>query len=358
MAFGADLTQRADCPFCGQPLNRPRTPAARRPGEMPVGACSCGAVYAFDVTGHNLGAAFVEALVFACNLDWDLAWGLVPEDDYEERIIENYDDETNLLVPGGALAGRAVRGALYFVRLHDDVREVTADGVRSRAERARKAPPPAPAGDRTFTAGEVADMVGAYRLAPLLEGTARPRALVRDLQRLLYSGDELLRLRAAETLGRLAAATADRDPDLFAGILRRLLSALEDPGAFGPGTFDAAGEIIARAPRAYAGFIPALVRYLDDPVHRPGVLRALARIAGANPALVRQQYARLLPFLQDPAPEVRGHAALVLGRLGAREASPALAGLLNDDREIGIYEDGRLRQETVGRLAAGVLATL
>jgi len=40
--------------------------------EMPLGTCSCGAVYACDVTGHNLGSAMIEALVHACTGDWDL----------------------------------------------------------------------------------------------------------------------------------------------------------------------------------------------------------------------------------------------------------------------------------------------
>jgi hypothetical protein len=63
------------------------------PHEMPVGSCSCGAVYACDETGHNLGSAMIEALVFGCNMDWDLAWGLLPEEDYLEKLVENYDLE-------------------------------------------------------------------------------------------------------------------------------------------------------------------------------------------------------------------------------------------------------------------------
>jgi len=74
-------TREVTCPFCGKPIERPRELATHRPREMPVGSCTCGAVYAYDATGHNLGAAFVEALVFACNWDWDLAWGLLPEED-------------------------------------------------------------------------------------------------------------------------------------------------------------------------------------------------------------------------------------------------------------------------------------
>jgi HEAT repeat protein len=352
LAFGSEVTQKALCPFCGRPLNRPLLFAAHRPGEMPLGVCSCGAVYACDVTGHNLGAAFVEALVFACNSDWDLAWGLVPGDDYEEKIIPNYDDQTNLLVPGGFLGGRTVRGALYFVRLLDDVRVVTEEGVRRHAPR-----PPAPAAPRApekiFSAAEVAEMVGSHRLEVLVE-QASPRPLVRQLQRLLYSGDELLRLGAAETLGLLAAARSEEDPDFFAGLVRRLLAALEDPGAFCAGALDAAGEIIAGSPRAFAGFIPALASHLDDPVYRPGVLRALYRIARVNPALVRRQACRLLPLLHDAAAPVRGYAAALLARLGEEIPADSLQPLLDDRREIQVWENGYLQRKTVRQLAAGL----
>ena len=59
--------------------------------EFPVGNCECGAVYTCDATGHNVGAAIVETLVYACDGNADFAWDLVPEDDYLTGRIENYD---------------------------------------------------------------------------------------------------------------------------------------------------------------------------------------------------------------------------------------------------------------------------
>ncbi|MBC7325596.1 MAG: PBS lyase, partial [Moorella sp. (in: Bacteria)] len=123
------------CPFCALPIARPEEQDIRRPNAMPVGACSCGAVYACDITGHNLGAAFIEALVYGCNGDWDLAWGLLPEEDYLEKLVENYDYETNLVVPGGAYHGRRIAGALYFIKLQPDILEVTCPGVRKKPAR-------------------------------------------------------------------------------------------------------------------------------------------------------------------------------------------------------------------------------
>ena len=76
---GRDVVSKPSCPFCGVYLNKPSELNTGMPQEMPVGACKCGAVYTCDVTGHNLGTAMSEALVFACNGDWDLAWDLLPD---------------------------------------------------------------------------------------------------------------------------------------------------------------------------------------------------------------------------------------------------------------------------------------
>jgi len=71
------------CPFCGEPIEPPKEVPSARILEFPRNVCkNCGAVYVYDATGHNLGAAYVEALVFACDDDWDLAWQLLPEEDY------------------------------------------------------------------------------------------------------------------------------------------------------------------------------------------------------------------------------------------------------------------------------------
>ena len=134
--FGREPVKKPECPFCGSLVEAPKELSTRRPGEMPVGSCACGAVYACDETGHNLGSAMIEALVFGCDMDWDLAWGLEPEEDYLQEIVENYDLRNHLIIPGGAFEGRRIAGALYFVRLHKDVQEVTSDGVQKRLNRA------------------------------------------------------------------------------------------------------------------------------------------------------------------------------------------------------------------------------
>ncbi len=128
------IAVRPWCPFCGQKVGRPTNAPLRKMNEFPVGRCQCGAVYTCDATGHNVGAAIVETLVYACDDNADLAWELMPEDDYLTGRIENYDESAHQVVAEKNIDGRAVRGVLYFVRLHTDAREI-AKRVRENKDR-------------------------------------------------------------------------------------------------------------------------------------------------------------------------------------------------------------------------------
>jgi hypothetical protein len=86
------LPEEPRCPFCRRIIDQPMELLKRKIVEFPLGLCAhCGAVYAYDATGHNLGAAFIEALLFACNEDDDLAFSLSYGEDYADAIMGNYD---------------------------------------------------------------------------------------------------------------------------------------------------------------------------------------------------------------------------------------------------------------------------
>ncbi|CAG35825.1 hypothetical protein [Desulfotalea psychrophila] len=121
------------CPFCGQKVGRPTDAIERKLTEFPVGKCQCGAVYCSDVTGHNVGAAMVETLVYACSDTWDFAWELMPEDDYLTGRIENYDGVTHQVIAEKNVDGRAVRGVLFFVRLHTEISDL-AERIKARKD--------------------------------------------------------------------------------------------------------------------------------------------------------------------------------------------------------------------------------
>ena len=138
------LKTRPWCPFCGQNVGRPGYPDKRKLGEFTMGNCECGAVYASDPSGFNIGSAIVECLVHACDDNWDLAWDLLPEEDYLTGRIEDYDEVTHQVVGTRNLDGRIIRGVLYFIRLQESVADLTIRFKENKKSPPAKATVPAP----------------------------------------------------------------------------------------------------------------------------------------------------------------------------------------------------------------------
>ncbi|MGM0663524.1 MAG: DVU0298 family protein [Thermodesulfobacteriota bacterium] len=359
--YGRDSIKRPTCPFCGMIVDKPRDLTTRRQGEMPVGSCACGAVYSCDESGRNVGSAQIEALVFGCDMDWDLAWSLLPDEDYRLEIVETYDFQNHLIVPGGYFESRRIAGVLVFVRLHDDVLEVTAEGVRKRLERAAVTPSaPDPPGARaakthSLTKRDVETCVQEWNIKPLVDAASTDRKLLRRIQRLLYSGDDTLRRRAAEAMGRVSEVVGETSPASVSKLLQGLLYAVTDTAASSWGAFEAIGEIIRHKPEFYAGYLPHLYPFLGDESKRAATIEAIATVAGHRPDLLRKHSFHFQPFLKDPDPAVRGQTARLLGHLGAREMSEDLEALLDDPNQVQIYYDGNVHSVTVGRLAGEAL---
>lgn len=99
------------CPFCNNLLARP-VDISYGTIDIIGGICQCSAVYVLDRTGHNLGAAFMDALTFACKEDYDKALSLMP-DEYE-TVDFDYDIHRNA-IGKNPITGRA--GKLLFLRL-------------------------------------------------------------------------------------------------------------------------------------------------------------------------------------------------------------------------------------------------
>ncbi len=359
---GREIIAKPACPFCGMVIERPKELTTRMSTEMPVGRCSCSAVYACDVTGHNLGTALIEALVFGCDGDWDLAWDLLPEEDYVEAQVKNYDLDTHLVIHGGVYQGRRIAGTLYFVRLRrEDIPGVTEEGAKKRPDTTAGVPQRSSGkkrGRKALSKKEVEALVEAYDLSPLLNLAKEDKRIIRDLQRLIYSVDRLLRWRATDALGKVSGVIAKYDPGAITKLLQRLFSASADTAASSWGCLDAIGEIISNSPELFEGYMPRLYQFAGDRALLAEILRALGKIGAVRPDLVRKTTYRFIPFLQDPDPEIRGYTAILLGNLGAHEAKDDLKRLQNDATAIEIYRNGALEKWTVGKLATQALEQL
>jgi len=353
--FGKDIMVKPACPFCGRLIEKPAPVPSR---EMPLGTCSCGAVYACDVTGHNLGSAMSEALVHACTGDWDCAWDLTPDEDYLDKQLKNYDLETHHIIQGGVYEGRRIAGVLYFIRLNKPIDD-KALPVRTEkpvSSNAQTAPPKTRR--RASSKQEVEDRIRNYDLEPLLDLAAQDKRILRDVKRLLYSAENLSRWKAAEALGKISAVIAQNDPGAISKLLQGLFTSVSDTAASSWGSVDAIGEIISALPDHFSSFIPQLVQLSKDPSLLPQVLRAMGTIGATRPDLLRRYSYAMIPLLRHPDSEVRGYAAILLGHLNAYEAKEDLIKLKEDMTAIDIYRKGQIESTSIRQLAIDSLATL
>ena len=197
-----------------------------------------------------------------------------------------------------------------------------------------------------------------FEIDSILSVAGHDRKLIRNLQRLLYSGDDLFRKRAAEILGRACAVISERDPGTVSKLLQGLFYSISDTAAFTWGAFEAIGEIIRCRPDMFAGYIPQLYQYLPDKTRRAQVIEVIGRISQGKPDLFRKSTFHFIPFLSDPDPVVRGYTAWLLGNLGADELREDLEKIRQETNEIPIYEDGELKNKTLGEVAKEALEKL
>lgn len=324
---------------------------------MPLGSCPCGAFFACDVTGHKLGLAMSEALVAASGGNWERAWDLIPEKDYAEEQIGHYDYDTHRIIHGGVYRGRRIAGTLFFIKLHEP--SITAEDEGDGPGRPAKAPLPQGRGwKRSFSKGDVEDLIKAYDMEALLTLARQDRRIVRDLKRLLYSPDILVRCRTAEALGKVCGLISQADSVFVHRLLQGLFSSVTDTAASSWGAVDAIGEILGAQPERFSGFVPQLTQLSMVRALLPEVLRALGRIACVKPALLQKAAFQVIALLQDPNPEVRGHASVLLGHLKTPEARGDLMKLRADPGALSVYREGSMREKTVGELAEEALARI
>ena len=360
------------CPFCGQKVGRATDAVIRKMTEFPVGSCQCGAVYSCDSTGHNIGAAMVETLVYACGDNWDLAWELMPEDDYLTGRVENYDEVTHQVIDIKNIDGRPVRGVLYFVRLHTEMAELVRrlkekKGVPGNivtpqrpVEIVQQEPPLDKKRIRLkATKQAVRELVEATDIDALVRLCLDDKKTLRLLQRLLYDPIAENRWRIAWIIGQVCARVASREPGQVSEFIHRLFEACSDSAATPWGMVETIGYIISGRPDIFGAFTRYLLRYIGEASTQVQVIWALAEIASKRPDLIRDTpFYNLFHFLKHPDPQVRGQIARLCGRITATEVALQLMALKDDHAGLTIWENGEAVTTTVAAEAAKAVATI
>jgi hypothetical protein len=351
------------CPFCGQDVGRPQYPDKRKLGEFSLGSCGCGAVYASDPSGFNIGAAIVECLVHACGDNWELAWDLLPEQDYLTGRIEDYDEVTHQVVETRNLDGRIIRGVLYFIRLQENVTNLSASTKEKDSSAAaksfasvkkiqEKSEGPTKREKKKANKNLVRDMVQNRDADGLVALCFDDKKTLRLLQRQLYEPDEAKRWAIASFIGEVCSRVAMRKPGMVSDLLHLLFEACSDSAASNWGAVESIGSIIAARPDIYGSFTRHLFAYIGDPSTRAQVLWALGTIAEKRPDLVRNtSFYQLIGLLDSPVAAVKGYMLMLLGRLQAKEVAGRIRALQDDTTVLIIYENGLPVKTDLGTLA-------
>ncbi len=351
-----ELVDIPTCPFCGVNIEKPQI--SGDDPDITLGRCSCGAVYACDESGKNLGSAFVEALLLACNKDWDMAWNLSEDKDFKTEIVKHYDPISHLIVPGGVFDKRRIVGALYFIRLHNPLIKTKKSSQRNSSIRTKPDIPFDKNLKIPLSKDKVEELIANYDLQPIIKRASSDKKIIKNLQRLLYSADPVIRARAAEALGKACAIISKDEPKKISRLVQTLLYSLIDTAAFSVGAFEAIAEIIVNAPDLYESYIPYLYQLISEESRRGKTIMALARIAEVKPNLLRSRAFYFLRFLKDKDPETRGYTVILLGNLKASELKEDIAKLKGDMSNIFIYQNGNIISKTIDELVSIVINNL
>ncbi len=362
------------CPFCDSLIEKPQAFEPKRLGDFEAGRCDgCGACYVHDITGHNLGSAWVECLGVASGDDWELAWSLLPGEDFVDGLINDYDYDTHLVHPTGRNQdGKRVRGVLTFIRFAEDLQEAIKQKgsnvtflnrpgkgqpvVRLRSVASEDTGEGLASDDmadnKVFSKKEIEIHVKNANFKAIERSAQADRQIFRKLQRLLYSADEELRLRACVAIGKSARVVMKSRPAVVGELVRSLLSSSSDSAQFTLGTLESVGEIIRQVPNPYGSFVRHLLGYIAEPTRQASVLWAIGRIGEKHPHLVKSQsFFAIFDLLESLDPSVRGHAVWALGNLRASEAFSRLSRLSDDPGVFSLFDGLHLQDIAISDVA-------
>ncbi len=185
-------------------------------------------------------------------------------------------------------------------------------------------------------------------------GLLRWAASVRNPQRILISltfdSDELLRWRAIDAFGRIAAVQAGQDLERVRDTIRRLLWLMNDEsGGLGWHAPEMIAEILVNVPALipeFAGLLPSFLR--EEPFER-GTHFAVYRVAQVDPGPFIEYVSELTASLGDPDPAIRAYSALALKAIPGSAAERATRDLQTDQATFTLFdfERGELRETRV-----------
>lgn len=198
----------------------------------------------------------------------------------------------------------------------------------------------------------------------------RPERLTGPLLALRLDRDEMVRWRACEGLGLMAALMAGQRMERARVLMRTFMWYMnEESGNLGWGIPEAMACAMVRhagLAEEYHTILASYVysdekmdgNYLDHADLRRGVWWGLARLSEGRPDMVAHAERFLIQGLDEQSAFSRACAAWALGNVGAASVRERLAALAGDRAELTLYQGDALVRTTVGDMAGQALRAL
>ena len=198
------------------------------------------------------------------------------------------------------------------------------------------------------------------------------QGLVNPLFSALYRPEEMLRWHTVTIFGEVLNRLADKEMEAGRIVMRRYLWSLNDEsGGIGWGAPEAMAEGMYHHDGLCDEYLHMLIsymrldgplehqdgNYLELPALQRGLLWGISRLAEKRAGLLVDKgvIPDVLAYLTSQDPTILGLAAKTLGLLGTSDVADALKPLLEDDRSVRLYHDGKISVETVSGLAGNAL---
>lgn len=176
------------------------------------------------------------------------------------------------------------------------------------------------------------------------------RSPLRTLMSLTFDSEELIRWRAVEAVGPVAADQARLDPDRVREFLRRLFWLMNDEsGGISWLSPEMIGEVLRHVPLLideYAALLPSFL--CEEPFER-GTHLAVWRVAGVRPDVLKGSTPELAKSFTDADPAVRAYAATAIMLIDPSQTDQIKLKLIQDDTGFLRYdfESGQMKRFTV-----------
>jgi hypothetical protein len=200
---------------------------------------------------------------------------------------------------------------------------------------------------------EVRDLLKRNDRDGLLRWSHSERNPLPILTSLTYDGDELLRWRAIEAVGRVAGMQAKSNMERIRDFIRRQLWLMNDEsGGVGWHSPELIGEILVNVPALIPEYAALLPSYLREEPFQRGAHLAVFRVASIDPKPFVDSASKLDDSLDDLDPVIRAYAALALRAIRGSLNGDAVRKLKADKRKLPLYDfdSGLLCQVTIDEI--------